>query len=250
MKKLILTLIVPTVAITLSGCGRSGSGGAAQAQAATNTPTQVHPRKVVVGVDVSSSYYQSVKRAQGFLAAMFKANARPGDTWVFRTIDVGSYADGASIPVYQGRAQVQLPKVPPAPQNPFNRQGRNRHHEQMRAFVRLRDAIAQGIQNAQLSEEKRGTDIYGFLRKAADLKATHIVIFTDLEDNQNQRVDIDLNGATVIVVLLHRADVKKSRELQQRWTEEFKRMNAGSVTYIDHDHDPAQVLKEVAHESR
>lgn len=76
------------------------------------------------------------------------------------------------------------------------------------------------------------------------------MIYTDLEDNQNHRVDIDLNGATVIVVLLHRADVKKSRELQQRWAEEFQRMKAGPVIFIDLDHDPTQVLKEAAHESR
>lgn len=149
-------LIIPIVALILAGCGGTGSGSAVRAQAATNTPTQASPRKVVVGVDVSSSYYQSVKRALEFLAAMFKANARPGDTWVFRTIDVGSYADGASILVYQGRAQVQLPKVPPAPQNPFNRQGRNRHHVQLQAFVRLRDAIAQGIpERAALRREAR-----------------------------------------------------------------------------------------------
>jgi hypothetical protein len=228
--------IIPILGLAvLAGCGRLSSGG--NGGAATHTA----PRKVVVCVDVSGSYYARVKRALEFLAKLFKVNARPGDIWVFRTITVGSYADEAGVPVYRGRAHVHLPTVAPAPQNPYNRKGRERHLKELQAFEQTRDAVVQSIQKLKLRIDTDGTDIYGALRKAADLKATHIVLFTDLEDTEKRRTNIDLHSATVYVVLLHREKVEESVKRQEQWKAEFKQMNAGEVVFIDLDHEPPQL---------
>lgn len=239
MKKQGSIWIIPFVALAITSCGRSGGGTAPAAATAPPPPA----RTVVVFFDVSSSYYSFIQRALQFLAELFKASARAGDIWVFRRINFESYADSASIPVYQGRAMVCLPAVVEPPRNPFNLERRERYLAEQQAFERVRDAVVQGILQAQLKEETRGTDIYGALRKAADLKATHILLFTDLEDNQSRRTDINLNGATVYVVLLHRADVAKSTETRARWEAELKQMNAGKVVFLDLDHNPAAVLE-------
>jgi hypothetical protein len=191
------------------------------------------PRVVVVGIDETGSYALTplaLERAAEF----FKQNACPGDLWIFRRITRDSYSDTATIPVYKGQPFVKLPKVRPKPGNAFNKRGRLAYLRDLKRFEQMRQQVAEAVSKFKPRQGVIGTDIWGFLRKANDLGCSDIVMFTDLGDTRNLRVELNLNGARVWVLGFQSGrDPRKTVATRKRWETRLQKAGASKVTFHD-----------------
>lgn len=205
----------------------SSSSAARPAQAAG-----AKTRFVVVGADESNSYSYRLKLPD-LLADFFGKNALPSDSWLVRRIGENSFVDKMNVPLVGVQSLVVLPAVEPAPNNPFNMKQAVRHKRSVDHFNRYKKQIKQSLSKLTIEAEKK-TDIFGFLAKCADMKATDIVLFSDMVDTVGRHHQFNLSGARVWVVFFQsRSDAAKHQALQKQWDNKLRELGASQVTFID-----------------
>jgi len=217
-------------AAVLAGCGRGAGSGMSKGE--TPQAAVASERRVLVGIDVTGSY-ALLRQALPLAAEFFVINAKPGDTWMFRLIERNSYSDRAAIPVLGNKSSVTLPVLPPKPTNPFDKKAK------LAYLLRLREVtiIKQKVANALSALKKQpviGTDIWGFLAKAQDLKVTDIVMFTDLGDTMNRKMPVKLEGVRVWVLGFQSGkDPKEAARRRTYWTDILTKAGVQKIVFHD-----------------
>ncbi len=227
--RLLTILLLPWCVFALVGCGRGFKTIAAQ-----QVPHS--PRRVVVGRDRTGSYALR-DQARHLEAELFVRNAQPGDTWIFRWIERFSYSDRAARPIVNDKSSVTIPVLPPKPTNPFDKRANLLYLAQLRRVVALKRQVADTLKS-QNPPPVRGTDIWGFFKKAEELQPTDIVAFTDLGDTMRKEVPLNLQGVRVWILGFQSGrDPKATAKRKAYWTEVLKK--AGAEVFF---HDISQPL--------
>jgi len=144
----------------LAGCARERVS--TRAHASQKSVVMYGGRKVLVGIDVTSSY-ALLPQALPLVAEFFMMNAMPGDTWTFRWIERNSYSDRAAIPVFKGKSSVLLPSLR-KPSNPFDKRAKLKYLLGIQEIVTIKKQVA-GNLRALRRKQVRGTDIWGFWQR-------------------------------------------------------------------------------------
>ena len=225
--------------VMLASLSAVACGGAAASDAVQNAePASVRPVVVVAGIDVSRSYNMAEQGAV-MLADAVQKEFRPGDALFVRFIQTHSYDETAAF------CTVRLPPVPPMPDNPYDRAGRLQVRQTQQRTEALRGATVRRLSEFRVAEvpepERSGTDIYGFLAKAAELFGNasdvdkELMLATDLVDNRRQQIgNVSLAGVRVVIFYFQNgADVSQAQRRKAFWTDELKRLGASEVVFMD-----------------
>ncbi len=225
--------------VILASLFAGACGGAAASDAVTNAqPVVARAIAVGAGCDVSLSYNMAEQCAV-MLAGAVQQELRPGDSLFVRFIQTHSYDESAAF------CTLRLPLVPAMPANPYDRSGRSKVRQAQQRIEALRGAAVRRLSEFRVAEvqgpERSGTDIYGFLAKAAELFSNAgdvdkvLTMGTDLISNQRQQIgNASLSGARVVIFYFQNgADVSQARRRKQFWTDELKRFGAGEVMFMD-----------------
>ncbi|MFA0783752.1 hypothetical protein [Fervidibacter sacchari] len=227
MRKVVSIMFVGVLVASLSGCARVERGMSTRAHA-----SQMYGgRKVLVGIDVTGSY-ALLPQALPLAAEFFMMNAMPGDTWTFRWIERDSYSDRAAIPVFKGKSSVLLPSLR-KPSNPFDKRAKLKYLLGVKEVNAIKTQVARNLR-ALRRQQVRGTDIWGFLAKAQDLKVSDVVMFTDLGDTMRNELPLKLDGIRVWILGFQSG--KNPREAAKRrayWTNVLKRAGVSEIFFFD-----------------
>jgi hypothetical protein len=219
---------------------------AENAQAAPNmqNQTQHKPQTVVVGLDKTGSYdIAAAGREQA--ARLVVASAGPGDTWFFRWIERDSYSVKAAI------FTLRLPFLPQKSENPFDRRSRAAWQMKMASINNLKQQAAQRLIALQPEpgSSTQMTDIWGFLAKASELIANGpdgrekaIVMASDLKDNMELRVPLNLKGVYVVVLAFQSGRQDEAQRNREFWANAFKDSGASFVRFLDPSESPEDAL--------
>jgi hypothetical protein len=228
-----VTVAAVLIAISAAGCARAPERGVSVQSNLSKSGTAVTSnRSVLVGIDVTGSY-SLLPQALPLVAEFFVMNAQPGDTWIFRWIERSSYSDRAAIPVFNGKASVTLPSLPDKPSNPFNKREKLAYLLGVRNVVTVKKQVAETLR-ALRRKPVRGTDIWGFLAKAQDLKVSDIVMFTDLGDTMHNEVPLKLDGVRVWVLGFQSGrNPRETKKRQAYWTDKLKKAGVSAIWFHD-----------------
>ncbi len=188
------------------------------------------PRRIIFGDDITGSYMRD--NVVDLQVKFFLMNARRGDTWIFRWIGRYSYSDRAARQILPGRTYVTIPELPSKPSNPFDTQANRDYQTRLRRVQEIKLQVARSLKSQKSSPEK-GTDIWGFLKKAEELKPTHVVMFSDMSDTMGNKVALNLRNVHVYVLCFQSG--RNPREAQKRktfWTSVLEQAGA-RVTFHD-----------------
>ncbi len=217
-------------AILMAGCTpRTGQPGRPASGASESLTPTACPRVVVAGIDRTGSYaLAGMGRDQ--VADLILKFACPGDTWYVRWIMDNSYSDRAMI------LTLRMPEPLTRPLNPFSRKDRSALDQIQK--TRLAAAL---LLRRQRIRPVVGTDIWGFLAKAAILLSGSpegvprvLIMATDLGDTRNMQVPLDLKGVFVYVVG-YQSGANPARSIQRRrfWEHVLRNAGAERVTFVD-----------------
>lgn len=211
------TVLAVCLLMVIAGCRPKPSAETAQQLS----------RVIAVGIDVTGSHVLRDK-APAVLSEVFEASARPGDTWVIRQISQASYSDRAAL------LTIQLPDTMKEPDNPFDFQEQAEFQARRQRYQQARSEAVSSIRRLRLPPPVRGSDIWGFVAKAADLGATHVLIFSDLGDTVHLRSAQKLNHAEVHVFFQSGRDPRLAHRRREEWSRWFLEIGAAKVVF----HDP------------
>ena len=168
------------------------------------------PRRIVVGIDRTGSY-QSFQSGRDQIASVIEWGGCPGDEIFLRWIQTNSYEPSAEI------LTLRLPSLRPRPTPSGLLNERRQSLADQAAWVQRAQAF--GAERLRVASELRavtvtpadGTDVFGFLAKAAEILANTppgslpvVIVASDLEDTRGWDTNFDLAGAAVLVVAQRR----------------------------------------------
>ena len=192
-------------------------------------------RVIVVGIDFSGSYSMLNKGLN--ITQSIISTLEPKNCLYVRKITGESFADSCSL----------LPRplcIPPLPVKPESRYNRHAWIEYLRASKRMVAQKRQAISAMSkiVHERSNRTDIYGFLAAAAVrlslVNATdkHIVIISDMQDNKQLDLTVDLKNVSVHVVAFQAgSDPRYQERLEKAWRKVLKRCGASEVNFYPAD---------------
>lgn len=206
-KRILSLLLLSLLLVLVTGCSSSHKLSLSQAgekQKDASIQSQPKPKKVVVGIDRTGSFFPNISSgiALRALQSFFKSHVHPGDHWFFRFIQTNSYDASAQIP---GLEHIVLPSQP-ALQNPFDVVGRTKAATARNQMDAVISDVGKKVDSLRKVSPVVGTDIYGFFKKAEDILRDSdenwekwIVVFTDLEDTIETETSFELKGVKVII---------------------------------------------------
>lgn len=189
----------------------------------------------VYGIDETGSYSfrnKAIALGQGIIKGL-----DPGDVFYARRITDGSYKDDCNV------LRLELPEVGTPPQNKFDKRARHQWQRKLDMVTGLKVQASNALSSMAPVKAKR-TDIWGFLAAAADrFKAECkgdcekvIVIASDMKDNCNREVKMDLAGVTVIVAGFESGnDPALALKIKEGWNKSLKKYGVSAVEFLPPD---------------
>ena len=191
------------------------------------------PKRVIVfGVDDTGSYklWNQAKN----MALQVIQQLQPGDIFYCRRINEASYLDDSII------FRLELPCVDNANiDNPFDRRSKRLLRSRMGQINRIKREAYEKMA-AILPTNAGRTDINGFFAAAMDRFSVAskeyqrvLIIASDLQENVNYNVELDLKGVQVLVLGFQTTeDPAETQRLKNKWIETFTRAGVGKVLFL------------------
>ena len=190
---------------------------------------------LIYGIDETGSY--SFREKALALGGKIISEMKPGDVFYARRITHSSYSDDCNI------LRLALPEVGDPPQNKFDRRARYQWEMRMKTVEGLKAQACNSLVRLPPVRAKM-TDIWGFFAAASDRFRTEcrgdchkvIVIASDMKDNCNREIAMDLKGVRVMVVGFESGgDPKLARKIVQGWTNSLKKYGVSDVEFLPPD---------------
>ncbi len=190
---------------------------------------------VIFGLDETGSY--SFRERAVSIAKSVIRDLKPGDIFYLRRITEKSYIDSCAV------FRLELPKIGNPPKNKFDKNSRKNWNRKLKKIMLLKSRAASLLAKLQ-PVKSRKTDIWGFLAAAADRIQVEIkqgskpviIITSDMQDNCNRTIQVDLKGAEVVIAGFEStADPRKTQSIRSNWEKVLKRCNASVVTFLPPD---------------
>lgn len=189
----------------------------------------------IYGIDESGSY--SLREKSIAVAGNILSELKGGDVFYVRRITDASYDDKCGI------YRLEVPEIGEPPKNKFDKRGRYEWQRRVNAVQALKGEASNAL--ARLAPVKaKKTDIWGFLAAAADRFQAEcrddchkvIVIASDMKDNCNREVKMDLKGVTVIIAGFESGgDPALALKIKQGWTKSLQKYGVSAVVFLPPD---------------
>ncbi len=191
---------------------------------------------VLYGIDETGSY--SFRDKCIALGGRVISELKPGDVLYARRITHSSYSDDCNI------LRLALPEVGDRPQNKFDKRARYQWEMRMKTVEGLKVQAHNSLSRLAPVKAKM-TDIWGFFAAAADRFRAEcgdncqkvIVIASDMKDNCNREIAMDLKGVKIVVAGFESGgDPKLARKIIQGWTGSLKKYGVSEVEFLPPDY--------------
>lgn len=197
------------------------------------TKAEAAGRVIVFGIDETGSY--DFRERAIAIGATIIGDLQPTDVFYARRITHESFLDVCAL------MRLELPHLEAAPTNRFDARARLVWQQKHRRIQLLKVKAQKSLVGTPPVKPPK-TDIWGFLAAAADrleaeaAKEGLVIIASDMMDNCRRRMELDLNGARVIVAVFEtQADPRKIREFRRQWADVLTKCGAGNVRFLSPD---------------
>jgi hypothetical protein len=199
------------------------------------SPCAAQDRRVIVwGLDETGSYTFRSKAID--IAAGVIAEMQPGDVLYVRRITDRSYDDSSAV------FRLEIPDIGQPPANRFNARERAAWDQSLRQVAALKAKAIQALRGLE-SKKVRKTDLWGFVVAAADrvkMERTGtpplIIICSDMQDNTNRKMSVDLSRAEIIVAGFESGDdPRKAAKAKEEWNKALAACNVSNVSFLPPD---------------